>query len=89
MLRRNKYVGAGIDASRVTVARTTKAAHTLWLQVTGFVFCVFATVGASALWREYHSLQRPWMQDTRFLVTALFTAMFVYFGVSAFLRARR
>ena len=89
MLRRNRYIGAGIEAGRVTITHTAKAAYSLWLQVTGFVFCAFTVIGASALWREYHNLQRPWTQDGRFLVTGAFTLMFAYFGVSAFVRARR
>jgi tryptophan-rich sensory protein len=89
MLRRNRYIDAGIEAGKVTIAQTTKAAHSLWLQITGFVFCVFSVVGASALWREYQSLQRPWTQDARFLITAVFTLMFAYFGISAFVKARR
>jgi hypothetical protein len=86
MLRRNKYIGAGIDAGRTTVAHTAKVAHALWLQVTGFVFCVFALVGGGAAWREY---QKVGSHDLRFIAAAVFTAMFAYFGVSAFMRARR
>lgn len=85
-MRRNKYVGAGIDAGRTTVAHTAKVAHSLWLQVTGFVFCVFAVTGAAATWREY---QKVGAHDARFVAAALFTAMFSYFGVSAMVRARR
>jgi hypothetical protein len=86
MLRRYKYIGAGIDAGRTTVAHTARVAHSLWLQVTGFVFCVFAVVGAGAAWREY---QKVGAHDLRFIAAAVFTAMFAYFGVSAFIRARR
>ena len=86
MLRRNKYVGAGIDAGRTTVVHTAKVAHSLWLQVTGFIFCVFALTGGAAAWREF---QKVGPHDARFIAAAIFTVVFAYFGISAMIRARR
>ena len=86
MLRRNRYIGAGIQAGKTTITHSAKVAHSLWLQVTGFVFCAFALVGGTAAWREY---QRVGTQDAKFVAALLFSAMFTYFGISAFVRARR
>jgi hypothetical protein len=86
ILRRNRYVGAGIEAGKATVTHTAKVAHSLWLQVTGFVFCVFALVGGSAAWREFH---RFGGHNPKFIAAAVFSAMFAYFGITAFLKARR
>jgi hypothetical protein len=86
MLRRNRYIGAGIEAGKTTVAHTAKVAHSLWLQVTGFVFCAFALIGGTAAWREYH---RFGSHDGRFIAAAAFSVMFAYFGITAFLKARR
>jgi hypothetical protein len=86
MLRRNRYIGAGIEAGKTTVAHSAKVAHSLWLQVTGFVFCAFALIGGTAAWREYHRLGA---HDPRFIAAAIFSAMFGYFGITAFIKARR
>jgi hypothetical protein len=87
LLRRNRYIGAGIDAGRTTLKHTGKVAHSLWLQITGFVFCAFAVIGAFACRREL-ARTGDWTHDTRFLVTLGFTLMFAYFGISAFARSR-
>ena len=89
MLRGNRYVNAGISAGKTTVAHTGKVAHTLWLEVTGFVFFVFAVVGAAAARKEYAALHGPWNRDFRFLITLAFTVVFAWFGFSAFYNARR
>jgi tryptophan-rich sensory protein len=89
MLRGNRYVNAGISAGKTTVAHTGKVAHTLWLEVTGFIFSAFAVIGAVAARKEYAALQNPWNRDPRFLITLAFTVMFAWFGISAFYKARR
>jgi hypothetical protein len=87
VLRRNRYVAAGISAGKTTVAHTGKVAHTLWLEVTGFIFSVFAVIGAVAARKEYAALGGPWTRDPRFLITLGFTLMFAWFGFSAFYKA--
>jgi hypothetical protein len=87
ILRRNRYVAAGISAGKTTVAHTGKVAHTLWLEVTGFIFSVFAVIGAVAARKEYAALGGPWTRDPRFLITLGFTLMFAWFGFSAFYKA--
>lgn len=88
MLRRNKYVDAGVEAGKVTLRHSARAARSLWLQVTGFVFCVFAVIGAVACRREF-ARTSDWSHDVRFLITLAFTLLFSYFGLTAFVRARR
>lgn len=87
MLRRNRYVAAGISAGRTTVEHTGRVALTLWLEVTGFIFTVFAVIGAVAARKEYAALQGPWSRDPRFMITLAFTLMFAWFGFSAFYKA--
>jgi hypothetical protein len=87
ILRSNRYVNAGISAGKTTVAHTGKVAHTLWLEVTGFIFSAFAVIGAAAARKEYVALQGPWNRDPRFLITLAFTLMFAWFGISAFYKA--
>ena len=89
MLRGNRYVNAGISAGKTTAAHTGKVAHTLWLEVTGFIFSVFAMIGAAAARKEYVALKGPWNRDPRFLITLTFALMFAWFGISAFYKARR
>src|SRR3954469_20755326 len=84
MLRGNRYVDAGIEAGKVTVTHTARAARSLWYQVTGFFFGVIGVVLASVAYREFQHQAEPW----RVWLAVGFAAMFAYFGVTAFLRAR-
>jgi hypothetical protein len=85
MLRRNRVVNAGIEAGRVSALAAGKAARKLWLEVTGFLFGVFAVIGAGATVREY--LERE--DSPRVGIGVLFTVVFAYFSVSSFLASRR
>jgi hypothetical protein len=85
MLRQNRFVHAGIEAGKVTVQVAGKAARKLWLEVTGFLFAVFAAVGGAATIRQY--LQEG--ETLRVALGVLFTAVFTYFSVSSFLSSRR
>jgi hypothetical protein len=85
LLRRNRVVNASIEAGRTTVTATSKAARRLWLEVTGFIFGVFAVVGAGATIREWTGGADP----TRIWAGVAFTLMFGYFCVSSFVASRR
>jgi hypothetical protein len=85
MLRRNRVVNAGIEAGKTTVATAGKAARRLWLEVTGFIFGVFALVGAGATIREWTG----GADRTRIWAGAAFTLVFAYFCVSSFVASRR
>jgi len=85
MLRRNRFVNAGINAGKVTAAATSRAARKLWLEVTGFLFAIFALTGAAATLREYRATG-DWQ---RIALGILFTAVFTFFSLSSILSSRR
>jgi hypothetical protein len=85
MLRRNRVVNAGIEAGKTTAVAAGKAARRLWLEVTGFVFGVFAVVGVGATIREWTG----GADKTRVWAGVAFTLVFAYFCVSSFLSSRR
>jgi hypothetical protein len=85
ILRRNRVVNAGIEAGKTTAAVAGKAARRLWLEVTGFIFGVFAVIGAGATIREVTG----GADRTRIWAGVAFTLMFAYFCASSFLASRR
>jgi hypothetical protein len=59
----------------------------LWLEVTGVFFCLFALVFGTAMWRvRPASLHGPYHKP--FLTTAAMMMVFLYLGVTSFLKAR-
>lgn len=66
-----------------------KAAHMLWLEVTGFLFVCFAVIGSFATIREYRAFAAGKIPIGRTVMGVCFTLMFAYFGISSFMRARR
>ena len=63
--------------------------HALWLEVTGFLFIVLAVIGAGATVREYHRYLAGTAPRNRVVLAAIFTLLFLYFGMESFWRARR
>ena len=63
--------------------------HSLWLEVTGFLFLVLAVIGAGATVREYHRYTAGTTTRGRVVLAAIFTLLFLYFGAESFLKARR
>jgi hypothetical protein len=84
-----RTLGAVWRAGRATVAHVGHVLHQLWLEVTGFIFLALAGVGAGALVREYTQFRAGKIASGRLIVAACFTALFAWFGVSSFWRARR
>jgi|SRR5579875_695267 len=65
-----------------------RASRILWLEVTGLFFAIFAVFFASNTWR----VRTGWHAGPRhreFMLYALCTAIFLYFTVSSYVRARR
>jgi hypothetical protein len=81
-----RAAGVGLGTTAKVVQRTT---HILWLEITGFFFLVFATVCASAGWREYQRHLEGKADLNRVYVAAAIALLFVWFGVTSFVRARR
>ena len=66
-----------------------KVAHMLFLEVTGFIFVCFATVGGFAAFREYKKYAAGETGPGHVIVAGLFTLMFAYFGLTSFWKARK
>jgi len=66
-----------------------RAAHLLWLQVTGLLFAVFAISGTVALFREYGQYAAGKAGAGRVFATLSFSVLFAWFSASSFWRAGR
>jgi hypothetical protein len=60
----------------------------LWLEVTGFLFLVLAVIGGGAAVREYRRYVAGTTPLGKVVTGAMFTLLFLYFGVNSFWRAR-
>jgi len=87
-VKRTKTYGAVSSGIRATLSHFGRALHQLWLEITGFVFLVFAAAGIFALVREYNSIHAGKGTTAHLAVAAGFTAVFGWFGISSFWRAR-
>ena len=88
-VKRSRTYGAVLGGVRATLGHFAGVARQLWHEITGFVFLVFAAAGAVALVREYNSFHAGTGTPGHVAVAAGFTAVFGWFGVSSFWRARR
>jgi type VI protein secretion system component VasK len=61
----------------------------LFLEVSGFVFISFTVIIVSAFFREYRKYELHQVGLERVLLAGVIGAMFLYFGLSSFWRARR
>jgi hypothetical protein len=88
-LGKNRLFGAlraGVGATAKSFARIF---HVLWLEVSGFFFLILALMLVLATWRESVKYQSGLVPINRVFLAAAFAAMFTYFGVSSFWRARK
>ncbi len=83
-LSRGLWVGGSTFLKAVS-----KAMHQLWLEVTGFIFLCFAVIGSFAAIREYRAYTAGTKPVSNVIMSAIFTLMFAYFGLSSFWRSRR
>jgi len=63
--------------------------HTLWNEVIGFLFIVFAVVAGFYVIRALRGFEGDIEGLFRIVLPALFGLVMGYFGVSSFLRARK
>lgn len=88
LLRKPDLLDAIVQAVTAFLRSVARAAHALWLEVTGFLFLVIGMLLSYGAWREYQAwtpATGPW----RVFLAAAFAAMFLYFGVSSIWRARK
>jgi hypothetical protein len=85
----NRWARAFYKGGSATLQSVGHVFHALWLEVTGFLFLVLAVIGGGATVREYHHYVAGNTSRGRVVIAAVFTLLFLYFGVESFLRARR
>ncbi len=66
-----------------------KPLHTLWNELLGFVFILFAVMLVRPVWRGYQELNGDPAQFVKFLLSAFFFLTMLGFGLHAFWKARR
>lgn len=66
-----------------------KPIRVLWNEMIGFVFLCLGLLPIPSAWRAYQELATGTDALFRFFLTACFSAVMLYFGVTSFLRARR
>ena len=84
----SRTFSAVMSGARATLKHFSGVAHQLWLEITGFAFLVFAAAGAIALIREYNSYHAGKGTSSHLLLAAGFTAVFAWFGITSFWRAK-
>jgi len=85
----NRWMRAFYRAGNTTVNEVGHVAHSLWLEVTGFLFIVLSLIGGGATVREYQYYAAGKVSAGKFVVAAVFTVLFLYFGIESFVRSRR
>lgn len=85
----NRWARAFYRAGSTTVNEVGHVAHSLWLEVTGFLFVVLALIGGGATVREYRYYAAGKATPGKLGVAAMFTLLFLYFGINSFWRSRR
>ena len=85
----NRWMRAFYRAGNTTVNEVGHVAHSLWLEVTGFLFIVLSLIGGGATVREYQYYAAGKASAGKIVVAAVFTVLFLYFGIESFVRSRR
>ena len=88
-VKRSRIARATAGAVAATGRAFGKAAHQLWLEVTGLVFLVMAAAGAVEAAKEYgkYAAGRGGLRGV--VVAICFTVTFAWFGVSSFWRVKQ
>ena len=87
-VKRSRTYGAVLNGARATLSHFAGVLHQLWLEITGFVFLAFAGIGLVALIKEYSSYHAGTGNSSHMAMSAGFTVVFGWFGISSFRRAR-
>jgi hypothetical protein len=86
---RNRTLNAVMSGVRTTGRSVGRAAHQLWLEVTGLIFLLMALTFAGATVKEYGKYHAGGAGPGRFAVAICCTLAFAWFGLSSFWKARR
>lgn len=85
----NRWVRAFYRGGSATLKSVGHVVHALWLEVTGFLFLVLSVIGAGATVREFRRYQIGITSQGKVALAAVFTLLFLYFGVNSFWRSTR
>jgi len=86
---RSRTFSAVMSGVRTTGRSFTRAAHQLWLEVTGVIFLILALSFAAATFKEYEKYHAGSAGSGRLAIAICCTLAFAWFGMSSFWRARR
>jgi hypothetical protein len=86
---RSRTFNAVMSGARTTARSFGRAAHQLWLEVTGTVFLTMALFGGVTGVREYMKYANGRTTAGRVAVAVCFTLAFAWFGLSSFWKVRR
>jgi protein-S-isoprenylcysteine O-methyltransferase Ste14 len=87
--RQGRVVKALFSGAHAAATSFLRVLHLLFLEVTGFLFLCIGSIGALASWREYHKVQAGTAPQRNLVIALVFSAMFLWFGITSFWRARR
>lgn len=88
-VKRSRMVRAARGAVSTTTRAFGRAAHQLWLEVTGLVFLAMAGAGGIESAKEYAKYQAGRAGVRGVVVAICFTVTFAWFGVSSFWRVKQ
>ncbi len=86
---RSRTFNAVMSGVRTTARSFGRAAHQLWLEITGTVFLAMAAFGGIEGVREYMKYANGQTTAGRVAVAVCFTLAFAWFGLSSFWKVRR
>jgi hypothetical protein len=87
---RNKRIFSGLrSGATVFFGSVLGTLRVLFLEVSGFIFLCFTVLIVSAFLREYRKYALHQAGLERVILAGAIGAMFLYFGVNSFWRARR
>jgi len=85
---RNRTLNAVMSGVRTTGRSFGRAAHQLWLEVTGVIFLIMALSFGGASVKEYGRYHVGGAGPGRLATTVVCTLTFAWFGLSSFWKAR-
>lgn len=86
---RSRTLSAVMSGVRTTLRSFGRAAHQLWLEVTGVIFLVMALTSSLASVKEYEKYHAGGVGPSRLAISICCALTFGWFGLSSFWRARR
>lgn len=86
---RSRTANALMNAVATTARSFGRAAHMLWLEVTGLLFLAMALGFAGASVKEYGKYHAGQVGSGRLAISICFAVAFAWFGLSSFWRVRR